>query len=344
MYDCSPAAQSFLDVALHGSEPGVSRVWSPPFVKFVSQNFDRNNCMCFLPNILQYNCKPYKMWHLWQRYKQKSPFQESTQAPQLCFCYTVRVIGRERHEQNFNELSVFGKLNLIISHNLIKWPQDWQGQTRSHGSRSKLLVDIQPGHEVVSNTNQRWGWLDPLQARIQTWKAPHPHVIASLSNATTRTDIICFICQYHEVMKMTGHLDDGFYHAQRHQQSRVIKALQNLSGQQAKEPCPTFCGKPSWFCCTQWCSSPLRHSSTKNLATVAVGWNLPVVEARLVLCRTDSCVSENHATKAYLMRRPTGKSNEMSWRSSSAKISSIRTNNYESKFCLTPLHTFPLAH
>lgn len=54
MYDCSPAAQSFLDVALHGSEPGVSRVWSPTFVKFVSQNFDRNNCMCFLPNILQY--------------------------------------------------------------------------------------------------------------------------------------------------------------------------------------------------------------------------------------------------------------------------------------------------
>lgn len=153
------------------------------------------------------------MWHLWQRYKQKSPFQESTQAPQLCFWYTVRVIGRERHEQNFNELSVFGKLNLIMSSNLVKWPQDWQGQTRSHGSRSKLLVDIQPGHEVVSTQIRDAVGSQPFASEDSTpWKAP-------------RT-FDCIFKQSASIMKMTGHLDDGFYHALRYQQSRHFNTCQ----------------------------------------------------------------------------------------------------------------------
>lgn len=224
-----------------------------------------------------------------------------------------------------------------MSRNSMSWVSLGQVATGLAGSNQEPWISFKAscGYpawtcKLFQTLNQRWGWLDPLQARIRPLGRLREHLIASLSNGTTRTDIFASSAS---IMKMTGHLDDGFYHALRHQQSRHFKTCR-----------PTFCGKPSWFCCTQWCSSPLRHSSTKNLATVAIELNLPVVEARLVLCRTDSCVSENHATKAYLMRRPTGRSNEMSWRSSSAKISSIRTNNYESKFCLTPLHTFALMH
>ena len=268
------------------------------------------------------------MWHLWQRYKQKSPFQESTQAPQLCFWYTVRVIGRERHEQNFNELSVFGKLNLIMSSNLVKWPQDWQGQTRSHGSRSKLLVDIQPGHEVVSTQIRDAVGSQPFASEDSTpWKAP-------------RT-FDCIFKQSASIMKMTGHLDDGFYHALRYQQSRHFNTCQ---GSKLRRTMSHLLRQAIVILLHPVMQQPASPQLHKKPGDVAVGWNLPVVEARLVLCRTDSCVSENHATQAYLMRRPAGKSNEMSWRSSSAKISSIRTNNYESKFCLTPLHTFPLTH
>lgn len=63
--------------------------------------------------------------------------------------------------------------------------------------------------KFVSTLNQRWGWLDPLQARIQTWKAPRDIFASSAS-----------------IMKMTGHLDDGFYHALRYQQSRHFKTFQ----------------------------------------------------------------------------------------------------------------------
>lgn len=133
-------------------------------------------------------CKRYKMRHLWPRYKQKSPFQESTQAPQLCLCYTVRVIGHERHEQKFNELSVFGS----SGHRIGRVKPGAMDLVQSFLWISSL--DMQ----VVSNTKSEMRLARPFASEDSTpWKAPRTFDCI-FKQRNNKNRYICFICQYHE--------------------------------------------------------------------------------------------------------------------------------------------------
>ena len=228
---------------------------------------------------------------------------------------------------------------------------------------------------------QSFLWISSL-ARIWTWKAPRSpkRGLCSLhfKQRNNKNPYLYILILYYyilytvysisvssaSVMKMTGHLDDGFYDALAHQQSRQFKTCQGrkLRNQNRSSSIHShtlllslFYHPSIWMTCPsmshllrqaivillhpvmQQPASPQLHKKPDHGGCwVKSTW----AEARLVLCRTESSVSENRATKAFLMRRPTGKSNEVFSRSSSATISSIRAINYESAFCLTPLHTF----